>query len=72
MRPCPAAIKAFQEASESDELALHMDENDGLCLACGEWTSGGCEPDARNYQCEACDARAVYGAEECLLMMALL
>jgi len=40
----------------------------GFCLKCGEEHSG-VEPDARKYPCEACGARAVYGAEECLLMM---
>jgi hypothetical protein len=30
----------------------------------------GVEPDARNYLCEACGERRVFGAEEILLMMA--
>ena len=42
-------------------------DNPGFCLACGE-DAYGCEPDARGYECEACGKRAVYGAEECLLM----
>ena len=50
------------------EFAQHDNDCDGLCLACGEWTTGGCEPDARGYRCEACDARKVYGASEALLM----
>jgi hypothetical protein len=69
MIPSRAARKAFREAVESEELPTHMEDNDGLCLACGEWTYGGCEPDARNYLCESCDKRAVYGAEECLIMI---
>lgn len=39
----------------------------GICQACGEEQSD-VEPDARNYECEACGAEAVFGAEEALLM----
>lgn len=42
-------------------------DNPGFCLACGE-DADGCEPDARGYECEACGKRAVFGAEECMLM----
>ena len=38
-------------------------DNPGFCIACGH-EQGGCEPDARKYQCEACGENAVYGAEE--------
>jgi DNA-directed RNA polymerase subunit RPC12/RpoP len=47
--------------------ALEEDSYLGFCLECGAeayWV----EPDAREYECEACGARAVYGAEELLLM----
>ena len=30
----------------------------GFCLSCGN-EQGGCEPDARRYQCEACGERQV-------------
>jgi hypothetical protein len=53
---------------EYQELA---DSNGGLCLACGELAWSDCEPDARNYPCEECDKRRVYGAEEARLMGAL-
>lgn len=43
--------------------------NPGFCLACGE-DADGCEPDARKYECECCGQRQVYGAEECILMLA--
>ncbi len=46
----------------------HCDAYDGVCLGCGEWTCGGCEPDARKYPCEACGEKRVYGAEEALMM----
>lgn len=39
----------------------------GVCLACGAWRD--CtEPDAREYDCEACGEHQVFGAEELLLM----
>jgi hypothetical protein len=41
-------------------------DNPGFCIACGA-ESGSCEPDAREYECEACGERAVYGAEEIML-----
>jgi hypothetical protein len=37
----------------------------GLCKACGEEQEG-CEPDARNYTCEACGEAQVFGAEDLL------
>lgn len=49
--------------------AVEADRNAGFCLACGEEASG-VEPDARGYECEACGAKKVYGAEECLFMIA--
>lgn len=51
-------------ACEARETTL---ENPGFCLACGE-PADGCEPDARNYKCEACGEREVFGAEEVLMM----
>ena len=52
-----------------DEImeAVEADDSLGFCLACGEEASG-VEPDARRYECEACGAARVYGAEELLLM----
>ena len=44
-------------------------DNPGFCLACGK-LAGGCEPDAREYQCESCGEHQVYGAEELLMYMA--
>lgn len=41
--------------------------NIGFCIKCG-YEQDGCEPDARNYECEECEARAVFGAEELLVM----
>lgn len=41
-------------------------DNPGFCVACGH-EQDGCEPDARNYECESCGKRQVFGAEELLL-----
>lgn len=54
-----------------EEWRGHRANYDGLCLACGEWTCGGCEPDARQYKCQGCGEHKVYGAEEALIMGAL-
>ena len=47
--------------------ACEADDYTGFCLACGE-DAYGVEPDARRYECESCGAKAVYGAEEVLIM----
>lgn len=50
------------------EAEMFGRENPGFCLACGA-DADGCEPDAREYECESCGERKVYGAAEVLLMM---
>lgn len=49
------------------EAMLQRDDNEGFCLACGE-EAYGIEPDAERYECECCEKRAVYGAEQLLIM----
>jgi hypothetical protein len=41
-------------------------DNPGFCVACGE-EADGCEPDARNYECEHCGKKRVFGADELLV-----
>jgi hypothetical protein len=54
------------EAVERHHSSL---DNPGFCIACGEEVDG-CEPDARQYECECCgEEKSVYGAEELLLHM---
>lgn len=48
-----------------------MESGNGFCLACGIDVCSGVEPDARQYECESCGAKKVYGMEE-LLMMGLV
>ena len=47
--------------------ACAADDCRGFCVACGE-EAYGVEPDARNYECESCGERQVFGAEELLIM----
>src|SRR5262245_35782622 len=58
-----------ERVMEACERRMTTLDNPGFCTACGNEQEG-CEPDARDYKCEACGKRAVYGAEELLIMMA--
>ncbi len=49
--------------------ALRSLDDPGFCVACGAEVEG-VEPDAREYECECCGKKAVYGAEELLMMVA--
>lgn len=51
------------------EYREHCNDNDGICLACGEWSFGFVEPDAVGYKCEneECGRMQVMGAEQALL-----
>lgn len=63
-RPVWPSLPELEEACNSEMYGL---ENPGFCLACGNQQDG-CEPDAREYKCEDCGERQVYGAQEVLLM----
>ncbi len=56
-------LERVMEACEDRDTSL---DNPGFCIACGA-DHDGCEPDARNYECEECGAFKVFGAEEILL-----
>ena len=58
--------KVILNAVERSHTSL---DNPGFCLRCGA-EADGCEPDARRYRCESCDALQVYGAEELLIAIA--
>lgn len=52
---------------DEDEMATLANSGDtGFCVSCGE-EAYGVEPDARKYECESCEAKAVYGYEELLM-----
>lgn len=50
-----------------EEYNQHRGDYDGLCLSCREWTTGGVEPDAEEYECEACGEPQVMGVETALV-----
>lgn len=54
---------------EAIERSMTSLDNPGFCLACGA-DADGCEPDARGYDCEACEKPRVFGAEELLIYLA--
>jgi len=61
--PKNLSIETVMEAVERSERTT---DNPGFCLACGE-EADGVEPDARNYECDACGAHKVFGAAEILI-----
>jgi hypothetical protein len=50
-----------------EQIECAQEEMNGFCIECG-FEQGGCEPDARKYECEECGKKSVYGAEEIALM----
>ena len=59
-------LKRVMRAVEAEMAGL---DNPGFCIACGE-EADGCEPDARNDECESCGTHKVFGAAELLMHMA--
>lgn len=50
-----------------EQIEQAIEDYVGFCLACGAEKEC-CEPDARDYDCDECGERKVYGAEELLIM----
>lgn len=59
-------VDRIAEAAERQMTTL---DNPGFCIACGE-EADGCEPDAREYECECCGENKVFGAAELLMYVA--
>lgn len=57
----------LEKVMDAAQREMFGTDNPGFCLSCGEEQEG-CEPDARNYECECCGDRQVFGASELLLM----
>jgi hypothetical protein len=51
----------------ADDYQEACDGSGGICLACGEFTLGGVEPDAEGYHCEFCGESRVEGIENALI-----
>lgn len=49
-----------------EELAAIAEDLGGFCKGCGA-EAYGVEPDARNYECDECGERKVFGAEELIM-----
>ena len=56
-----------EELLEAVEASMFGTENPGFCTKCYNRQEG-CEPDARNYECESCGEKEVFGAQELLMM----
>ena len=50
-----------------EDIQDAMEEQCGFCVECGAEREC-CEPDAREYECDECGERGVYGAEELIVM----
>lgn len=62
--------KQYRPVMTEREYIQADNDSQGFCLACGA-DAYGVEPDARQYECEACGSPKVYGIPE-LLMMGLV
>jgi hypothetical protein len=67
-----SGVTQFKPVLTENEYRAILDDNIGFCLACGQETIGGVEPDARRYTCESCGEPKVFGLEELLLMNLLV
>ena len=63
----PSSPKLKRITITEAEYRNLTNDNGGFCLACGD-EAFGVEPDARRYECESCEQKQVYGAEELLIM----
>ena len=74
---CPCLRAIMKTISKSASLRgdvvntamMLLGSTDGVCIECGEIV-GGVEPDAEKYECEYCDTKTVYGAEQIILLYA--
>lgn len=66
--PFPVKKKPLVVSCSMEEFRDHSNSMDGICLACGEWSEGGCEPDARGYPCDSCGEDRVMGAEDAMIL----
>lgn len=67
---CDWYVPVIKPAGVSLETVLDMvrsDNDEGACIDCGA-EHDNIEPDAERYECSECGSRAVYGAEQLMLM----
>ena len=63
----PATGKIIAKTFSIAKLEAAVEHHYGFCRACGRKHKA-IDPDARNYVCEACGRKQVFGAEELVLM----
>jgi len=68
--PLAKRDRLVDRACKLVEESLTSLSNPGICIAC-EHEQDGCEPDARNYSCENCGQKKVFGAQELLIILAI-
>ena len=56
-------VRRFKIEDVEEAMDCYM----GFCVSCGAPREC-CEPDARNYPCEECGEKQVYGAQELIMM----
>jgi len=59
---------AYPHIDEIIEM-IELDDNQGWCTNCEDWTHDYCEPDASRYTCPVCEKNTVYAAEQLLIMI---
>lgn len=67
-RALEAGILCHDTVIDAARRQMTTLDNPGFCLNCG-LEHDGCEPDARNYKCESCGMKTVYGAVELLHLL---
>jgi hypothetical protein len=51
-----------------EQYQAYGDDYAGFCVECGTFADDGIEPDAREYECDVCGERKVFGLQELLIM----
>ena len=58
--------KRIEITEEQYNEALNQDQ--GICIECKDFTKDGVEPDAENYECPVCEQDSVFGVPQALIM----
>lgn len=61
-------VNRYKFTMSEETYRAHSEDSGGMCVMCGDTECFGVEPDARAYECEACEGKGVYGIEELMLM----
>lgn len=61
-------VKITSKQIRMGTLEQMSEQSMGYCPICRAWTTGCCEPDARQYPCDKCGEKSVFGAEEAVML----